>query len=71
MSKRKETPTGDYLDPKSFGALVDLNRESIYRAIERGELRAIRIGRAIRCKRSINPVSVSAWRRPGTDHDPG
>ena len=48
MSERKQRPTGDYLDPRSFGALLDLNRESIYRAIARGELQAVRIGRAIR-----------------------
>ena len=48
MSTKKETPTGDYLDPRSFGALLDLNRESVYRAIARGELQAIRVGRAIR-----------------------
>ena len=47
MSERK-TATGDYLDARAFGALTNLNRESIYRAIARGDLEAIRIGRAIR-----------------------
>ena len=33
MSTRKGEPTGDYLDPRSFGELLDLNRESVYRAV--------------------------------------
>jgi excisionase family DNA binding protein len=48
MSERKRRPTGDYLDPRSFGELLDLNRESVYRAIARGELEAVRVGRVIR-----------------------
>ena len=51
MSERKREPTGDYLDARSFGELLDLNRESIYRAVSRGELQAIRIGRTIRLPR--------------------
>lgn len=51
MSVRKSKPTGDYLDPRSFGALLNINRESVYRAIARGELQAVRIGRAIRLPR--------------------
>jgi len=35
MSERK-TSSGEYLDPRAFGELLDLNRESIYRAISRG-----------------------------------
>lgn len=52
MSQRKKLPTGDYLDPLSFAELLDLHRESIYRAIARGELQALRVGRAIRLPRS-------------------
>jgi excisionase family DNA binding protein len=51
MSERK-TSTGEFLDPRAFGQLLDLNRESIYRAISRGELEAVRVGRAIRLPRS-------------------
>ena len=51
MSQRKTAPTGDYLDARSFGELLDLNRESVYRAIARGELKAVRIGRTIRIPR--------------------
>ena len=51
MSVRKGEPTGDYLDARSFGELLDLNRESVYKAIARGELQAVRIGRAIRLPR--------------------
>ena len=40
------------LDPRAFGELLDLNRESVYRAISRGELQAVRVGRAIRLPRS-------------------
>jgi excisionase family DNA binding protein len=51
MSERK-TSSGEYLDPRAFGELLDLNRESVYRAISRGELHAVRVGRAIRLPRS-------------------
>ena len=52
MSQKKREPTGDFLDPLAFAELLDLNRESIYRAIDRGDLRAIRVGRAIRLPRA-------------------
>ena len=51
MSQRK-TATGEYLDPRAFGELLDLNRESVYRAIARGDLRAVRVGRSIRLPRA-------------------
>jgi excisionase family DNA binding protein len=51
MSERK-TATGEFLDPRAFGELLDLNRESVYRAISRGELQAVRVGRAIRLPRA-------------------
>ena len=52
MSLKKTEPTGDYLDARSFGELLDLNRESIYRAVARGDLQAVKIGRSIRLPRS-------------------
>ncbi len=52
MSERKPEPTGEFLDPKSFGQLVDIHRESVYRAIARGDLQAIRVGRSIRLPRA-------------------
>jgi len=51
MSERK-TANGTYLDARAFGELLDLNRESVYRAIARGDLQAVRIGRSIRLPRS-------------------
>jgi excisionase family DNA binding protein len=51
MSERK-TATGEYLDPRAFGELLDLNRESVYRAIARGDLQAVRVGRSIRLPRA-------------------
>jgi excisionase family DNA binding protein len=51
MSERK-TATGEFLDARAFGELLDLNRESVYRAIARGDLRAVRVGRAIRLPRA-------------------
>jgi excisionase family DNA binding protein len=51
MSERK-TATGEYLNPRAFGELLDLNRESVYRAIARGDLRAVRVGRSIRLPRA-------------------
>ena len=52
MSQRKKTPTGDFLNPLAFAELLDLNRETIYRGVARGDLEAIRIGRVIRLPRS-------------------
>jgi hypothetical protein len=52
MSERKPEPTGDFLDPRSFGKLLDLNRESIYRGIARGDLIAIRVGKSLRLPRN-------------------
>lgn len=49
---QKKTATGEFLDPRAFGELLDLNRESVYRAISRGELQAVRVGRAIRLPRA-------------------
>jgi excisionase family DNA binding protein len=51
MSQRK-TATGEFLDPRAFGELLDLNRESVYRAIARGDLQAVRVGRSIRLPRA-------------------
>jgi len=47
VSERKSS-SGAYLDARAFGELLDLNRESVYRAIARGDLRAVRVGRSIR-----------------------
>ncbi len=51
MSLRKTAPTGEFLDPRSFGELLDLSRETVYRLIARGELKAFRVGSAIRLPR--------------------
>ena len=52
MSLRKTTPTGDFLDPRSFAELLDLSRETVYRLVARGELKAVRVGSAIRLPRT-------------------
>jgi excisionase family DNA binding protein len=51
MSERKVS-NGTYLDARAFGELLDLNRESVYRAIARGDLQAVRVGRSIRLPRA-------------------
>lgn len=51
MSERKSS-SGAYLDARAFGELLDLNRESVYRAIARGDLQAVRVGRSIRLPRA-------------------
>ena len=51
MSERKVSD-GTYLDARGFGKLLGLNRESIYRAVSRGELQAVRVGRSIRLPRA-------------------
>lgn len=65
MSQRKPEPTGEFLDPKSFGRLLDLNRESIYRAISRGDLLAVKIGGAIRLPR----IQLDALLAGGETHE--
>ena len=52
MSQKKRTPTGDFLNPLAFAELLDLNRETIYRGIARGDLQAVRVGRSIRLPRT-------------------
>jgi excisionase family DNA binding protein len=52
MSERKLEPTGEFLDPKTFARVVDLHRETIYRAIASGDLIAVKIRGAIRLPRS-------------------
>jgi excisionase family DNA binding protein len=49
---QKKTATGEFLDPREFGEMLNMNRESIYRAISRGDLLAVKIGGAIRLPRS-------------------
>ena len=52
MSERKSA-TGEYLSPRAFAELLDVNRETIYRAIARGDLQAaVRVGRSIRLPRA-------------------
>ena len=52
MSERKPEPTGEFLDPKSFGKLLDLHRETIYRGIASGDLIAVKIRGALRLPRA-------------------
>ena len=52
MSERKPEPTGEFLDPKAFGKLLDLHRETIYRGIASGDLVAVKIRGAIRLPRA-------------------
>ena len=52
MSERKPEPTGEFLSPKSFGKLLDLHRETIYRGIASGDLVAVKIRGAIRLPRA-------------------
>ncbi len=51
MSRKKGSPTGEYLSPLQMAATLDLCQESIYRMIARGELAAVRIGRRLRLPR--------------------
>jgi excisionase family DNA binding protein len=51
MSERK-TATGEFVTARIMGAMLNINRESVYRAIARGELQAIRVGRSIRLPRA-------------------
>lgn len=61
MSERKSA-TGEFLDPRAFGRLLDLNRESVYRAIARGDLQAVRVGRSIRLPRAqLDTLLAEGW----------
>ena len=52
MSEKKVS-SGEYLSPRAFAELLDVNRETIYRAIARGDLQAaVRVGRSIRLPRA-------------------
>ena len=65
MSQRK-TSTGEFLSAREFGEMLDLNRESVYRAIARGELAYLTVGRAIRLPRSqIENLLAEKSRGPG------
>jgi excisionase family DNA binding protein len=52
MSRKKESPTGEYLSPLQFAETLDLCQETIYRLIARGELAAVRVGRRLRLPRN-------------------
>lgn len=47
----------DFLSPKEIAQRLSLDRKTIYRAIDRGELRAFRFGTAIR----ISPEDMQDW----------
>lgn len=47
----------NFYSPTSLASRLSLDRKTIYRAIERGELRAFKIGAALR----IDPDDVSDW----------
>jgi len=46
-----------FYSPSSLASRLSLDRKTVYRAIERGELRAYKIGSALR----IDPDDVSDW----------
>ncbi len=63
---QKKTATGEFLSAREFGEMLDLNRESVYRAIARGELAYLTVGRAIRLPRSqIDNLLAEKARDPG------
>jgi excisionase family DNA binding protein len=51
MSERKVS-SGKFLSPREFAELLGLNRESVYRALARSELQAVRVGRSLRLPRA-------------------
>ena len=50
MSERKSS-SGEYIDARTAGRMLDMSRESIYRAVARGEIRALKIGSSLRLPR--------------------
>ena len=51
MSERKSS-SGEYIDARTAGRMLDMSRESIYRAVARGEIRALKIGSSLRLPRA-------------------
>ena len=47
----------NFYSPASLASRLSLDRKTVYRAIDRGELRAFKIGAALR----IDPEDVSDW----------
>ena len=47
----------DFLSPSSLAQRLSLDRKTVYRAIDRGDLRAFRFGRALR----LDPQDVQDW----------
>lgn len=52
MSQRKSEPTGQFIDVRTAARMLDLSPESVYRAVARGEIRALKIGTALRLPRA-------------------
>ena len=69
VSLKKAEPTGEYLDARAFGELIDLSRESVYRAVARGDLQAVRVGRSIRLPRAQLDLLLAEGDRDA--HAPG
>jgi excisionase family DNA binding protein len=47
----------NFYSPSSLASWLSLDRKTVYRAIDRGELRAFKIGAALR----IDPEDVQDW----------
>lgn len=47
----------NFYSPSSLARQLSLDRKTIYRAIDSGDLRAYKIGRALR----IDPTDVNDW----------
>ena len=65
MSLKKAEPTGEYLDARAFVELLDLSRESVYRAVARGDLQAVRVGRSLRLPRAQLDLLLAGGERDG------
>jgi putative molybdopterin biosynthesis protein len=58
MSTQTPTPDGTVLlTPAEVAQLAKVSRESVYREIDRGELKAIHVGRQLR----IDPTDLSQY----------
>ena len=56
---QKKTSTGEYLDAFAVARILDINRETVYRAIARGEIRALKIGSSLRiCRKQIDDLLI-------------
>jgi excisionase family DNA binding protein len=63
------TPSTEYVTPAEAADLLRLSRETVYRLVRRGDLRAIRVGNGPNASLRIHPDDLVALIRPANARD--